>query len=144
VALQYRLSATNKCSTVPHPGLPLNPARPEDKLPYRGAWLWVGAPALRPAQAARLTTQLMLRDSGPEMIHLMEVPNPDPTLLSARPAHGGRDRHACFGVESVEALATALLAKQVPFTRSNSGRPALFFRDPDGNTLECAETPRWR
>jgi choline dehydrogenase-like flavoprotein len=28
------------------------------------------------------------------MIHLMEVPNPDPTALSARPAHGGRDRHA--------------------------------------------------
>ena len=31
-------------------------ARPKDKLPYRGAWLWVGS----------------------EMIHLMELPNPDP------------------------------------------------------------------
>lgn len=27
------------------------------------------------------------------MIHLMELPNPDPTELAARPGHGGRDRH---------------------------------------------------
>jgi glyoxylase I family protein len=78
------------------------------------------------------------------MIHLMEVPNPDPTDLALRPAHGGRDRHACFGVDSCDQLAAALSAKGVPFTRSASGRPALFFRDPDGNTLECAEMDRWR
>ncbi|CAN6862124.1 unnamed protein product [Brassica oleracea] len=35
-------------------GLEINEARPHDKLPYRGAWLWVGS----------------------EMIHLMELPNP--------------------------------------------------------------------
>lgn len=34
---------------------------------------------------------------GPEMIHLMELPNPDP--LSGRPEHGGRDRHFCIAVE---------------------------------------------
>ena len=78
------------------------------------------------------------------MIHLMEVDNPDPTMLAARPAHGGRDRHACFGVASVQALADALSAAGVPFTRSASGRAALFVRDPDGNTLECAEHPPWR
>ncbi|GFS43409.1 lactoylglutathione lyase [Actinidia rufa] len=39
--------------------------RPKDKLPYRGAWLWVGS----------------------ETIHLMELPNPDP--LTGWPAHGG-------------------------------------------------------
>lgn len=49
-------------------GLHLNKERPTDKLPYKGAWLWVGA----------------------EMIHLMELPNPDP--LEGRPEHGGRDR----------------------------------------------------
>ncbi|KAJ6956798.1 hypothetical protein NC653_038872 [Populus alba x Populus x berolinensis] len=37
-------------------GLEINEERPHDKLPYRGAWLWVGS----------------------EMIHLMELPNPDP------------------------------------------------------------------
>ena len=55
----------------------MNPARPNDKLPYRGAWLWVGS----------------------EMIHLMELPNPDP--LTGRPAHGGRDRHTCIAIKDV-------------------------------------------
>ncbi len=25
-----------------HAGLTINPDRPHDKLPYRGAWLWIG------------------------------------------------------------------------------------------------------
>lgn len=50
----------------------INEARPDDKLPYKGAWLWV----------------------GDEMIHLMELPNPDPA--DGRPEHGGRDRHVCL------------------------------------------------
>lgn len=61
-------------------GLPINEARPNDKLPYRGAWLWVGS----------------------EMIHLMELPNPDP--LTGRPEHGGRDRHACIAIRDVSKL----------------------------------------
>ena len=62
------------------PGLKINEARPNDKLPYRGAWLWV----------------------GDEMIHLMELPNPDP--LTGRPEHGGRDRHACIAIKNVAKL----------------------------------------
>jgi glyoxylase I family protein len=58
------------CGTL---GLEVNPARPDAKLPYRGTWLWI----------------------GPEMIHLMELPNPDP--VEGRPEHGGRDRHFCIG-----------------------------------------------
>lgn len=50
----------------------INEARPDEKLPYKGAWLWVGS----------------------EMIHLMELPNPDP--FEGRPEHGGRDRHVCL------------------------------------------------
>lgn len=42
-------------------GLQLNADRPDHKLPYRGAWLWI----------------------GPEMIHLMELPNPDPAGVYA-------------------------------------------------------------
>ena len=45
-------------------GLELNPDRPDAKLPYRGAWLWI----------------------GPEMVHLMELPNPDPATAAARRA----------------------------------------------------------
>lgn len=65
-------------------GLEINEARPEDKLPYRGAWLWVGS----------------------EMIHLMELPNPDP--LTGRPQHGGRDRHTCIAIRDVSKLKTIL------------------------------------
>lgn len=101
-------------------GLPINPDRPHHKLPYRGAWLWI----------------------GPEMIHLMELPNPDP--LSGRPEHGGRDRHFCIGVESIEPLVQKLEAAGITYTKSMSGRPALFFRDPDMNCLECVELEPWR
>ena len=65
------------------------------------------------------------------MIHLMQLPNPDPT--EGRPDHGGRDRHAAFGVQSVDPLAERLKANGVPYTMSKSGRAAVFFRDPDGN-----------
>ncbi|XP_002964075.2 uncharacterized protein LOC9655665 isoform X1 [Selaginella moellendorffii] len=96
-------------------GLELNPERPEKKLPYRGAWLWV----------------------GPGMIHLMELPNPDP--LTGRPEHGGRDRHACVTIKDVSKLQAALDSAGIVYTASKSGRPALFTRDPDGNALEFAE-----
>jgi hypothetical protein len=33
------------------------------------------------------------------MIHLMELPNPDP--LTGRPEHGGRDRHTCIAIKDV-------------------------------------------
>uniref|UniRef100_A0A0E0LHE1 VOC domain-containing protein n=1 Tax=Oryza punctata TaxID=4537 RepID=A0A0E0LHE1_ORYPU len=71
------LGAMSLKLTVDQSGLKVNPARPTDKLPYRGAWLWVGS----------------------EMIHLMELPNPDP--LTGRPEHGGRDRHTCIAIKDV-------------------------------------------
>lgn len=101
-------------------GLETNPDRPDRKLPYRGAWLWI----------------------GPEMIHLMELPNPDPA--EGRPEHGGRDRHFCIGVEDIQPLVERLTAAGVKYTESMSGRPAVFFRDPDMNCLEVVETKRWR
>jgi len=96
-------------------GLTVNPQRPE--LGYPGAWL----------------------DCGDQQIHLLELPNPDP--VTGRPAHGGRDRHAAFAVEHLDALCASLEKAEVAFTRSKSGRRALFCRDPDGNALEFIETP---
>jgi len=103
-------------------GLPVNPARPAASLPYEGAWLMM----------------------GPEMVHLMEVPNPDPTHLQFRPQHGGKDRHFCIGVLNLAPLIAMLEREEIPFTASRSGRPAIFFRDPDCNTLEVVEGLQWR
>lgn len=100
----------------------INPDRPDHKLPYRGAWLWI----------------------GPEMIHLMELPNPDPADSAKRPEHGGRDRHFCVGMASLDALAEKLDKAGITYTRSMSGRAAIFFRDPDANCLECVELAPWR
>lgn len=97
-------------------GLPLNPARPD--LGYPGAWL----------------------DCGAQQIHLLELPNPDP--VSGRPAHGGRDRHAAFAVDDLDALCASLEKAAIEFTLSKSRRRALFCRDPDGNALEFIEASR--
>lgn len=90
--------------------------RPE--LGYPGAWLAVGG----------------------QQIHLMELPNPDPA--DGRPAHGGRDRHIALTVADLAGLEAELKAASVPFTRSMSGRSALFCRDPDGNALEFVQWPQ--
>lgn len=103
-------------------GLELNGARPDNKLPYRGAWLWIGS----------------------EMIHLMELPNPDTLDMEKRPQHGGRDRHFCIGVQSIDPLVERLEQAGVPYTKSMSGRPAIFFRDPDMNVLEVGVMGVWR
>ncbi|KAJ3694105.1 hypothetical protein LUZ60_009585 [Juncus effusus] len=96
-------------------GLEVNLSRPNDKLPYRGAWLWVGS----------------------EMIHLMELPNPDP--LTGRPEHGGRDRHTCVAIRDVAKLKEIFDQNGISYTLSKSGRPAIFARDPDGNALEFTQ-----
>ena len=76
------------------------------------------------------------------MLHLMVLPNPDP--LSGRPEHGGRDRHVCIGVRSIEPVEQRLDLKGIKYTKSKSGRAAVFFRDPDMNVMEVFETAAWR
>lgn len=95
-------------------GLSVDNARPD--LGYPGAWLRV----------------------GDQQIHLLELPNPDP--IEGRPAHGGQDRHLALTIDDLDELARALDAASVSYTRSRSGRRALFFRDPDGNALEMIES----
>ena len=94
-------------------GLEVEPARPD--LGYPGAWLRV----------------------GDRQIHLLELPNPDPT--EGRPAHGGRDRHVAFLVDELSVYTDRLDAAAIPYTMSKSGRRALFCRDPDGNGIELIE-----
>lgn len=74
---------------------------------------------------------------GEQQIHLLEVKNPDP--VKGRPAHGGRDRHLALSVNSLAAVQKKLEKAGIPYTRSRSGRDALFCRDPDGNAIEIIE-----
>ncbi|NEV61495.1 VOC family protein [Thiorhodococcus minor] len=94
-------------------GLQVRDDRPE--LSFPGAWLSV----------------------GDRQIHLLELPNPDP--VDGRPLHGGRDRHLAMVVSSIDDLIGRLETAGLPFTRSRSGRRAVFCRDPDGNGLELIE-----
>ena len=95
-------------------GLALDESRPD--LGYPGAWLQI----------------------GDQQIHLLELPNPDP--IDGRPEHGGRDRHVAMQVTDIDALQNKLEKAGLSFTRSKSGRKALFTRDPDGNALEFIES----
>ena len=91
-------------------GLKPNPARPE--MSFAGIWYDIGA----------------------AQIHLICLPGPDP--VDGRPAHGGRDRHTAFAVRAFDALCARLEQAGLAYTLSQSGRRALFVRDPDGNALE--------
>lgn len=91
-------------------GLEVDPARPD--LGYPGAWLRIGQ----------------------QQLHLLQVDNVDPT--QDRPVQVGRDRHMAFHLDNIDALADTLTEVNIAYTRSRSGRNALFCRDPDGNGLE--------
>ena len=95
-------------------GLARSPDRPD--LPYPGEWYELG---------------------GGQQLHLMQLPNPD--AGSARPEHGGRDRHIALAVTDMTALKGRLDAAGVRYTVSQSGRAELVCRDPDANTLEFVE-----
>jgi len=75
-----------------------------------------------------------------QQIHLMLLPNPEAGLQ--RPVHGGRDRHVALAVQDLERLRARLDAAGIVCTQSQSGRRALFCRDPDQNALEFIEAAR--
>ena len=91
-------------------GLVPNPGRPE--FGFEGVWY----------------------DIGHNQVHLMVVPNP--YLEVIHPAHGGRDIHIAFAVDDVDAVRAELEQAGIAYSMSQSGRAALFCRDPDGNALE--------
>ncbi|MCK4834600.1 MAG: VOC family protein [Gammaproteobacteria bacterium] len=94
-------------------GLELDGSRPD--LGYPGAWLQLG--------------------NG--QIHLLEVP--DPYSVVERPEHGGRDSHVALQVSDLDAVIQCLEASSIGYSRSKSGRAALFCRDVDGNAIELVE-----
>ena len=102
---------TRKSLAFYRDALGLDTARRPD-LPFPGAWLQIGE----------------------QQIHLIQMPNPDPT--ENRPEFPGYDRHTAVRVKDLAALAKRLAAADIAFTRSDD---RLFCRDPDGNGLEFVE-----
>lgn len=94
-------------------GLKVDESRPN--LGYPGAWLQVGN----------------------SQIHLLEVPNPD--SVENRPEHGGRDHHVALQVKDLNMLIQRFEAANIDYSKSKSGRAALFCRDFDGNAVELVE-----
>ncbi len=92
-------------------GLQLDPERPS--MSFDGVWYNI---------------------SPSQQIHLMVLPSPETGLQ--RPEHGGRDRHVALAVSDFVQLIERLDQAEIPYTYSQSGRRALFCRDPDQNALE--------
>lgn len=95
-------------------GFTLSTARP--KMSFEGVWY-------------DITPQ--------QQIHLMQLPNPETGLQ--RPENGGRDRHLAFAVDDLAALIKLLQGSGIRYNLSQTGRRALFCRDPDDNALEFIE-----
>ena len=70
-------------------------------------------------------------------IHLLEVTNPDP--VENRPEHGGRDRHLALQVSDLTEIIQRLENVGITYSKSKSGRAALFCRDFDSNAIELIE-----
>jgi len=94
-------------------GLAIDESRPE--LVFPGAWLTL----------------------GDGQIHLLELP--DAGGHGELHEHGGRDRHVAMSVRDLDALVARLDTAGIDYTSSQSGRRALFCRDPDGNAIELVE-----
>ena len=93
--------------------LKVDESRPD--IGYPGAWLQV----------------------GDGQIHLLEVT--DPYASVNRPEHGGRDNHLALQVSDLELIIRRLQQAGISYSKSKSGRAALFCRDYDGNAIELVE-----
>jgi len=73
-----------------------------------------------------------------QQLHLMQID--DPNKGCEQPSHGGRDYHFALATDDLESLVARLDAQSIIYTRSRSGRAAIFFRDPDGNAIEVIQS----
>lgn len=73
-----------------------------------------------------------------QQMHLMQLPSPEAGLQ--RPLNGGRDRHIAFAVDNLASLVDKLAGSGIAYNLSQTGRRALFCRDPDDNALEFIES----
>lgn len=102
----------------------------ERARPFYEEILGLTPSALRPA----MSFGGVWYELGEQQIHLLELPNPEAAL--EKPAHGGRDRHVAVRVDDLEGMRQRLEDAGIHYTRSQSGRAAIFCRDRDGNAFE--------
>ena len=96
-------------------GLEIDANRP--KLKYDGLWFKV-------------------TEDG-QAIHCLCLPNYDP--VEGRPEHGGLDRHVALKIINLTPLIEQLERYNIFYSKSKSGRSAIFLRDPDGNAVEIIQ-----
>lgn len=72
-----------------------------------------------------------------QSLHIMQLDNPNEDTI--RPEHGGRDFHFALRVDSIDDYLKILQSKDVSFTKSKSGRKAVFIKDLDNNAFELFE-----
>jgi catechol-2,3-dioxygenase len=93
-------------------GMVLQLAKVDRALKYPGAWYQI----------------------GDYQIHLIVHPNFSQTLPNS--AQWGRNPHLALAVENLGEAIARLQSHGCPVQMSQSGRPALFTQDPDGNIIE--------
>ncbi len=95
-------------------GLKVDHGRPD--LGYPGSWLTIGG----------------------GQIHLLELPDGD--IPVGQTQYGGKDRHLALQVKDLAVLIDKLERAGIRYSKSKSGRKALFCQDYDNNSIELIES----
>ncbi|NJN60413.1 MAG: glyoxalase [Coleofasciculaceae cyanobacterium RL_1_1] len=78
-------------------------------------------------------------DLGNAQLHL--ILDPDIQISIASSDKWGRSPHLALHITDLTPIRHTLDRQEIAYQSSASGRPALFVRDPDGNTIEFAQIP---
>lgn len=88
----------------------------------------------------KLSTNGFWLEIGQQQIHIIECLEQETSGVKAAP--GGQDRHIALGVNNLADIKERLESHHIEYKLSQSGRQALFCRDPDGNAIEMIENSR--
>jgi glyoxylase I family protein len=121
---------------IPHVGL-LGSDTERAKQFYCGVLGMVDENDLRPEKLP--FPGLFLR-CGEQQVHYLELPNPDPDAVDARPQLG-RDRYTAYSVKSLAPVRAALAKAGIEYRCEDHGigSSILYCRDPDANALMLVE-----
>jgi glyoxylase I family protein len=78
-------------------------------------------------------------DLGNAELHLILDPDFQPAIASSE--KWGRSPHLALLINDLNVLRQTLETQKIAYQSSASGRPALFVRDPNGNTIEVSQIP---